>query len=1290
MALSCWEEEEEDDYEGLGEQFDEDMNALKRACELAGENYTEIAQEKEEQEEEEEDEDDVDDTRFLQGIQNTLMLGSTQVLIPLMKTELEEKPLESYSEEDDADILRAIRSRFAGAASLLGSQTPLTSGSHFDESEACRTNSCEDGSRTSISMKHELCNNDAGSRLLDQVLQEDYAVSRAIFLSETPDDISVGKLSNGCIDADSSGLISSSIPKYSGIPGYARALINALKKNRLCKKTLRNKLMQIEKNMEENKELRNRVKCLVDFQNACKRRLRQLLAQDTDSTVKLISCSKTRFSSNKSKEPADIKVTYRCSGPPENEDVAKYKMVQKSFPTIVDSKRWSKKERENLGNGLKQQVQEVLVLQAMELLSSQENMEDTSLLDEQISSISQTEVTAENIRSFLPHVDWERVASTYVAAHSGADCESRWLNNEDPLINCSPWTKDEEKKLLLIVQNNGLHNWVQISNLLGTNRTPSQCLSRYQRSLNAHIMKKDWTEEEDEQLRAVVETFGENDWQIIAANMEGRTGAQCLNRWCKSILPDRKKVGRWTVEEDKLLKVAVVVYGPRMWKKIAAFVPGRTEVQCRERWCNVLDPSIKLEGWTQEEDAKLETAVSIYGYCWSKVAIFVPPRTDNQCRRRWKVLHPQELAAAQKARKIQKAALISNFVGRKKERPTIGPGDFVAEHKEGSCPEANEEVSSAPLIKKRRRHQHGKDNIIEPSENILGPDNLDDGHSYSVGMYTATENEELHSCPKTDRRPKRKRKKSTTPKVATTKIYDGGRNGLQTSSFNSNGELQRVLDAPIQTEELPLIVGDEVGKVCLQGNSKAKKVTGKQKKSWRKILSVYQNLDGPDLVQNTIPIRPNSESMFNADSEIAQSQVSSVKSCKSKKVKQTNSCRTHTASGWEKDVHETMQLAIPSVHDGECHQHVRATSSGHSTGVVLDKQGDQGLETPLCSIKSNKRAKEKRANSSRTASNKLMQGDRPAYLVGNVEQKTHEGTMQVMVPIATEHGNLRTRDHHVESHLELTKSIMVVKGKQSKPVNKGLYKLIHEVDKQTVITCSDGSNQESDNLRKLEVMMPTTTEEDNLDGMPISVDCERCFPLNNTLDTRMVMDPIHSASKTIQTGKNEDLETQFVMQCPVYILDIPSGESNIGQDETTAMATKTITLWPSDSALQDVSRNKCKETTDHVDISENRDNNGDKLRDDLVYTHQQKDIERVAHSQSQNPKLLLSNELSIPEQDTVSHALADQEMSIKGIINDRAEQTDDMRLRRSRRATRLDINYKELLNGNISFQTKRK
>lgn len=44
--------------------------------------------------------------------------------------------------------------------------------------------------------------------------------------------------------------------------------------------------------------------------------------------------------------------------------------------------------------------------------------------------------------------------------------------------------------------------------------------------------------------------------------------------------------------------------------------------------------------------------------------------------RRWKKLFPNEVPLLQEARKIQKAALISNFVDRESERPALGPTEF--------------------------------------------------------------------------------------------------------------------------------------------------------------------------------------------------------------------------------------------------------------------------------------------------------------------------------------------------------------------------------------------------------------------------------------------------------------------------------------------------------------------------------------------------------------------------------------------------------------------------------------
>lgn len=104
------------------------------------------------------------------------------------------------------------------------------------------------------------------------------------------------------------------------------------------------------------------------------------------------------------------------------------------------------------------------------------------------------------------------------------------MSSEDPLINHCPWTAEEDNNLRLIIEEKGFTDWLDIAVSLGTNRTPFQCLARYQRSLNADVMRKEWTKEEDDQLRAAVDLYGEKDWQSVANALEGRTGTQCSNR----------------------------------------------------------------------------------------------------------------------------------------------------------------------------------------------------------------------------------------------------------------------------------------------------------------------------------------------------------------------------------------------------------------------------------------------------------------------------------------------------------------------------------------------------------------------------------------------------------------------------------------------------------------------------------------------------------------------------------------------------------------------------------------
>jgi hypothetical protein len=110
---------------------------------------------------------------------------------------------------------------------------------------------------------------------------------------------------------------------------------------------------------------------------------------------------------------------------------------------------------------------------------------------------------------------------------------------------------------------------------------------------------------------------------------------------------------KWTVDQDRILRDAVTeVGGPKNWKLVASMVPGRSGVQCRQRW-ERLKPGRVRGKWSPEEDLALMSAISsveplqasqrrrtksgMVEPCWSQVAAQLPARTAKQCRYRWLV-----------------------------------------------------------------------------------------------------------------------------------------------------------------------------------------------------------------------------------------------------------------------------------------------------------------------------------------------------------------------------------------------------------------------------------------------------------------------------------------------------------------------------------------------------------------------------------------------------------------------------------------------------------------------------
>ncbi|KAK7028980.1 hypothetical protein VNI00_014690 [Paramarasmius palmivorus] len=146
-----------------------------------------------------------------------------------------------------------------------------------------------------------------------------------------------------------------------------------------------------------------------------------------------------------------------------------------------------------------------------------------------------------------------------------------------------------------------------------------------------------WTQEEDDLLRKAVATHGAQDnWKAVATEVPGRTNKACRKRWLHSLSPTIKKTP-WTQDEDDQLLGLFSIHGPK-WSFIARQIPGRTDDACSKRYNEALNPDLKKDDWTPEEEQLLVQVHAEIGHNkWKEVGARLS-RSGLACRNRWKQL----------------------------------------------------------------------------------------------------------------------------------------------------------------------------------------------------------------------------------------------------------------------------------------------------------------------------------------------------------------------------------------------------------------------------------------------------------------------------------------------------------------------------------------------------------------------------------------------------------------------------------------------------------------------------